>query len=227
MNRKTRRGNNPANPSDGLMKQFLFMTGVVTVMIVLIIAGVVTLVAALKVLVPALEPAETRDIVDVLEEIQNELGSGVTFYREATPTPQPLEQLPNLLNNWDAAKKTIEAAIMKPGFTLQLSDNNRLICGVAAAGKGVLELSCQIKEGGHRVDFAVVQLSSDVLRELASGRLPAGFADLVKDYGVNTKELALQLLNYILNLNATPQQLQEMLKRLGYLSKLLLGRGTV
>ena len=217
MNRKTRGGKNPVTSSDGLMKQFLLMTGVVTVMIVLIIAGVVTLVTVLKLLVPALEPAETRDIVDMLEEIRNGLGSGVTFYRVPTPTPQPLEQLPNLLNNWDAAKEVIGAASLKPSFTFQLSGGNQLACGIAQ-NRGVLELGCEIYGSKNEViKWTTIRLTPDILRELASGRLPADLADLVKDYGVNTKDLALQLLNHFLNLNATPQQLQEMLKRLGYL----------
>ncbi len=225
MNRKTRRGNNPANPSDGLMRQFLFMTGVVTVMIVLIIAGVITLVAALKVLVPALEPAETRDIVDVLDE----LGRMPAVSRDLipTPTPQPLEQLPNLLNNWNAAKEVIGAASLKPGFTFQLSGGKQLVCGIAQ-NKGVLVFSCDIRDPKwNLIDYASVQLTRDFLQNLAKGKLPAEITNLIQREGVNTKELALQLLNYILNLNATPQQLQEMLKRLGYLSKLLFGKGTV
>ena len=177
MNRKTRRGNNPAIPSDGLMKQFLFMTGVVTVMIVLIIAGVVTLVAALKVLVPALEPAETRDIVDVLEEIQNELGSGVTFYRVPTPTPVNAETVMNsVADMWERVKE-VAGGLYK--FTLHGTKGD-VLCQISVETTNNYTLDCGLANGRTKV----LEITNEALDSLKNGQLPPSWRKALEDLGV-------------------------------------------
>ncbi len=182
MNRKTRRGNNPANPSDGLMKQFLFMTGVVTVMIVLIIAGVVTLVAALKVLVPALEPAETRDIVDVLEELRYELNSGDTFIR----TEEPPVSLEEILSGGDIAVLFGRDAIFSVG---DREVGIRIESWVTPDGRVVLDLLVGIMNG----EVIQIETTEDdlrrVLKELSQGQMPPELRDALTKLGVDPDEI--------------------------------------